>query len=320
MALEAKTKEKDGRVRHVEVEVTQIDEKVSFYNSYGVHASQRYKLFTGSVAVVATDEKGDTRSGFKSFTSFLSLEELSKKAGEAIEAAVKSAVDFFGATACESGEMPVLFSAASFRSLLTFYLTHFSAKNVQEKLSLFRGRLGKKIASPLLTIDHRPHLQLSGAAAYDAEGVPTANFPILRKGVLLNYAHCLETARKAKTVSNGCAIGGNQASFQVVSVHPGKTSLSDMLKSMKDGLYITKLNGLNSGIDAQSLHFSLPCEGYLVRDGAIDKSVSMIVVAGNVAEVMANVIALSSERETFGSIVTPAALVAKLSISGSDKK
>lgn len=308
----------DKRIQSVEVSLSQILSRGEFANSFGRHAKQENQVLTGSIFVVCKDEDGDIRSGEQSFSSLVSLEELEENSREAREKAVKAAVDFFKAKAIPSGNYPVVLDRKTFATLLSVYLGQLSAKSVQEGLSLFAGQVGKKIASDKISLINDPLSLSLGASNFDADGVPTMKFDILKDGVLIHLFHSLESANKDKIEPNGCGIGNGQAYPQVVRMEAGKISFDSLVGQVSNGLYITDVSGLNSGIDGQTLHFSLPCEGYRIRDGKIAEAVSMIVVSGNLKDMMENVVEIADDKKegNLSCIDTPSVLVSSLAIAG----
>ena len=289
-----------------------------FANSYGIRAKQEFKAFFGDVAVICKDESGKTRTGSKSFVSFQNVDELLKKSKTAADKALKAACDFFKATPCPSGDYPVALSSRCFASLLSFFLGHLSAKKVQENLSLFAGKIGQKVVSDKISLVNDPHSLSLGSANYDSDGVPTQSFKIIEKGILRNFFYSLESAAKDGVESNGCASGGGNGYPQVVRMRPGKLSLDGLLGKMGEGIYITDIRGLESGVDDQALHFSLPCEGYLIKGGKIARPVGMITVSGNVKDMMEDILDIASDvsPDSGASIDTPSVLVRSLSIAG----
>ncbi len=320
LALEiaSETKAKESRVTLVEVSLTQTIGTSRFANSYGIRAKQEFKAFFGDVAVICKDESGKTRTGSKSFVSFRNANELLKKSRTAADKALKAACDFFKATPCPSGDYPVVLSSRCFASLLSFFLGHLSAKKVQENLSLFAGKIGQKVVSDKISLVNDPHSLSLGSANYDSDGVPTQSFKIIEKGILRNFFYSLESAAKDGVESNGCASGGGNGYPQVVRMRPGKLSLDGLLGKMGEGIYITDIRGLESGVDDQALHFSLPCEGYLIKGGKIARPVGMITVSGNVKDMMEDILDIASDvsPDSGASIDTPSVLVRSLSIAG----
>lgn len=308
----------DPRVSKVEISLTKLENQAVNANDQGLYATKKRRSYHCSISVICEDETGESKTGGRSFSSRISLDDLIEKSHSFIKEAVKSAVDFFHTGPVKSGNYKVLLHPYVFGDLIGYFLDQLDAKSVQKHLSLFEGKIGQQIISKKITFMNTPHNSDNMAASsYDSEGVPTQKFCIIKNGILMNYFYSLQTAYVDKVQSNGCAIGtGGNGSYDILTVKPGKKTFDELLLTMKDGLYITDLNGLNSGIDSQTLDFSLPCEGYLVKDGKIDKAVSMIIIAGNLKDLFMNITAVGSDVIDAPGLISPSILIKKAAISG----
>ena len=311
-----KIQERDPRLTSVQVDISMIESEGNKMNSYGLKCKEKSKAFAGYMEVVAENENKEPRSGGARFRSFLSLEDLMKEADKVIDEAIHDAVDFFGTGPVPSKKYKAVLSYDSFSSLFAFFVGQLNAKSVHKHLSVFEGKLGEQIVSKCLTINHTPHVTCFSASSYDAEGYPTQDFPIIKKGVLQTYFYSVETALEEGKESNGCATGAGNGGPVVMTVKKGKYSKEELFAKMKDGLYITSVSGLNSGINGQTLDFSLPCQGYVIKDGKIEKATSMIVMAGNLKTLFNSIVALGNDTRYSAGTFAPSVLVKGISISG----
>lgn len=306
----------DKRATQVTIDISMQESEANLSNTLGLKCGEKSKYFIGVASVVCEDETKEPRSGYVAFSSFVSLEDLIQKGKSKTEELIKSAVDFFKTGPCPSKKYKAVLSQESVASLLSFFLAQLNAKSVQKHLSLFEGKKDTQIMSKVFTLKHTPHVTTTASTSYDYDGYPTQDFTLIDKGVLKTYFYSVETANADGISSNGCASGNGNGSYKVITIKPGKKSKDELLSKMKDGIYITSISGLNSGINDQTLDFSLPCEGYLVKGGKIDKAVSMIVCAGNLKNLFSSAIALSNDSRVCGGIITPSILFKKLAISG----
>ena len=315
--LYPKIKNRDPRIESVQLSISMFQLSFRKANSLGLDVSKKNAIYQFYIVVNGVDQNQDRRSGEGKTSSVVSLEDLLKKAETAIDDAIKGALDFFGSKPVKSGNYPVIFNPSCFSVLLGVFLSQFNAKDIQKKTSNFVGMKNRLVASRALTIENVPHKVSPGCSAFDAEGYPTKEFTIIQNGVLKDYFYSIETARKARRDSNGCACGGGNGSYQLISVESEKKNFSDLLLEMKDGLYITDISGLNSGLDPQTLDFSLPCVGYLVKDGKIQKAVSMIAIAGNLKDVFRNLTSLADDVRLRSGMYLPSVLISEIMVSGS---
>lgn len=311
-----KVQARDPRISKTEISISMVSSYSHYENSYGVKCADSAKTFYGYISIVAEDETKEPRSGGWSFRSFHSLEDLAKEAEKVIDLAVHSAVDFFKTKPCKGKKYPVVLAPSCVASLMPFYMSQLNAKSVHKHLSVFENKIGEQIMSSDMTIEHTPHVTASASSSYDADGYPTQDFTLIQQGKLNTYFYSVETANEENAVSNGCCVGNGNGGYFVLSVKPGEKSQEELFAQMQDGIYITDISGLNSGINDQTLDFSLPCQGYLVEGGKIVKAISMIVCAGNLKNLFESVIAVGNDVRNRGGIFTPSLLVSSLAISG----
>ena len=85
----------------------------------------------------------------------------------------------------DGGTYTVIFEPYSVGELLAFVVApNFELKRVLEGRSCFSGGAGSPVASEMLTIRDDPHApDAIGSHRIDAEGVPTAGRPLVKRGV-----------------------------------------------------------------------------------------------------------------------------------------
>ena len=309
-------KKQDPRITNVEVSLSCGQNKVHLLNSLGLNHHNERKALLGAISIVATDKNGKNRTGMISGFSFQNLDALKDDLRNKIDKLIHATVDFFSADPVESKDYKVVLSPEVVSSLLLAYVSQLSARLVKEKLSIFEGKLSQKIASDKLTVRHTPHVPCFLSSSFDSEGVPTKDFTLIDKGVLKTYFHSLETAHYFHVEPNGCGLGKGNAGPIVLTIKPGRDSQEDLFRKMKDGIYISDVSGLNCGIDSASMNFSLPCEGYVIKDGKKERSTTMIVMAGNLLDLFNDVLAVGKDSETQARSVVPSLLIKKVAISG----
>ncbi len=313
--LYEKAKNIDPRVTHVETGVGYAKSHSEIHSSHDFGAGEDQSVYSGFVSIVV-EEDGEPRSGWKTFHSFEGIEELESKGNNAVPEAFHDAADFLHSPQIASGTYKAVLARSVFAFLLETELSHLSAKKVHKHLSIFEGKAGEEILSPALSIDHTPHVRSLDSTSFDRDGVPTSDFPVIENGVLRNYFYSYESALEEGVEPNGCGVGnGNDAPY-VLSVKPGEKSLDELFEEMGDGIYITDISGTNAGIDDQTLNFSLPCQGYIVKNGKKDSAFSMVLIAGNLKDLFLNVLDLSNESKYVSSSFVPYALIGSISVSG----
>lgn len=318
LEIERKLKAFDKRINEVAAvgyEEGAAEEKLS--NSYGLKLSSKVADYSYFAEITA--KKGDeVRSGFKVFASIDPNEfDIDKFVKECAE----DALGKLGSVQCASKKYPIIFTPECASTLLKCLLGSVDAEEVQKHTSLFEGKLHEQIVSKKLTIIEDPLRKNLFFRYFDDEGVATNKKAIIKNGVLETYLHTLQTAQIAgvEPTGNGYRSGSKAAADTAfLVVKPGRKSKNELLSEIKEGILINDLQGLHSGMNAQSGNFSLPCGGFMIRDGKIAEPVSLITVAGNLVDTFSNIKALSRETELIIRNATecPYIYISKMAISG----
>ena len=201
--------------------------------------------------------------------------------------AAEDAVRMLGARAIGSGELPLVVSPDVGVSLLGYIVGMLSADDVQKGKSLFAGKIGEAVASKAVTVID--DCRLKGGLAtqpVDAEGVPRQTTLLIGDGVLKTYLYDCYNAKKGKTKSTGNRVRGSyQGAGGIGSTNlylrAGTTKPVDILKGIKEGLYLTVAFGLHAGINSVSGDFSIPIAGFKIENGEITFPIRGVNIAGN---------------------------------------
>lgn len=318
--LEEASLKADSRVANVSY--AGFNESISFYrvlNSEGLDQAFRQSYYSGHSAAIAKDESG-TKSDGESFMarqfSEIDAEQVARKGAAA-------AVSRLGAQKLKTGRYPVVFERDQFAMFMVMISEYFSAKEVDEKRSLFAGKLGQKIANEKFSlIDDPLNERGGGVRPFDSEGAPSQRTVLFEKGILKNYLTNLEFATKMNLPHTAHASRGPTSSMDISATNlvmeKGSASLEDLLKSHQKLVYITKFTGsMHSGFKESTGDFSLPAEGFLYENGKKVGPVDQFVVSGNIFELLSKIEELGNEYGKPGrSIMTPDVLVKELSFAG----
>ena len=286
-------------------------------NSYGLKLSQKmngYSFF----AEVTVKEGEEVRTGYD-VAAGLDLNEFN--VDKFVESVAKDALSKLGSVQCASKKYPVVLNQDSVATLLSFLINSLNAEEVQKHTSLLEGKLGQQVLSKKLTVIENPLEKNMFFKYFDDEGVATNKKYLFKKGVVSTYLYTLQTAAKDNVEPTGNGYGsGAKASADVgyVEVKPGRISEEEMLSKIKEGVYITELSGLHSGLNPHSGNFSLQCAGFMIRDGKKAEPLSLITVADNLINVFKNIkyVANNSKLVISNQMSCPSIYVGKLAISG----
>jgi PmbA protein len=315
--------DRDPRVTGVE-EVVYVDEdsEAAIATSRGVSgafgASAAYSFLQ---AMATRDSEVQTGLGFAVARApgDLDAEQIGAEAGD-------EASSMLGATKPESRTCPVVLSDRVAASFAGFVGGALSADEVQRGRSPFADRLGEPLASTALRIaDDGTDPGGLASAPFDGEGTPRGRTPLLAEGKLLAYLHDSYTARRGDATSTGNASRASYRSPPSVSpsnlmVEPGELSLDELLERAGDGVYITEVAGLHSGVNPVTGRYSVGATGKAIRGGELAEPLREFTIAGELISTLAAVQAVGSEVRWVpfgGSVHSAPILVSEMAIGGS---
>jgi PmbA protein len=246
---------------------------------------------------------------------------------EAIGAeAAERALALVGARQPESRRCPVVLDAFVAASFIGFIGAMLSADAVQRGRSLFAGREGEEVADPALRLaDAGTEPEGPSSAPFDGEGAPTRRTGLIEDGRLLGFLYDSRTARKAGRATTGNASRGSYRTPPSVGttnllVEPGELDLAGLMAEAGEGLYVTDVAGLHSGVNPVSGTFSVGASGRLIENGRPGRPVREITIASDLVSMLKAVRFAGSEARWVpfgGSVRTPPLLVAEMAVSGS---
>jgi PmbA protein len=170
---------------------------------------------------------------------------------------------------------------------------------------------GQAVFPAFIDINERPHIRGGlASSAFDAEGVATRDRDLVHAGVLQGYVLGSYSARKLKLKTTGNA--GGIHNLLVSSSETG--SFEQMLRRMGTGLYVTELMG--QGVNGVTGDYSRGASGFWVERGAIAFPVHELTIAGNLRDMLQNVVAVGNDVDMHGAIRTGSLLVAQMMIAG----
>ncbi len=316
--------EADPRIKGTEYALAEYSEGERLLaNTLGLKVRQKSNLLV-TFAMARAQEKDSLKQG-SSIWQGRDLNQLNAR--QQGQLAAQIAVSHLGAKPVPSGNYPVVIENRAAVDLIRTFVPIFYADNIQKGFSLLGDKLGKIIASPVVSILDDPFVVDSFYhPLFDSEGVVCRKTSLIEKGQMTGMLHNQKTAARSQTDSTG---NGFKASFKspvAISstntvIQPGQKSRDSLIKTMDSGLLITDLQGLHSGCNLTSGDFSLSVEGFWVEKGHIDRPVEQITMAGNIYQLLSNVIDVGNDLwfglpGGSGQVGSPSLQVDRLAISG----
>jgi PmbA protein len=209
-------------------------------------------------------------------------------------------------------KVPVLFRADIANSIWGHLIAAISGGNLYRKSSFLLDTIGNSVFPDFLTISERPHIAKAlASSAFDSEGVLTHDREIISQGILQSYLLTSYSARKLGLTSTGHA-GGIHNWLVNAQGHDG--NFEAMLKTLGTGLLVTELMG--QGVNVVNGDYSRGAAGFWVENGVIAYPVSEITIAGNLTDMFKGIVAVGSDIDLRGSIMTGSILIDEMQVAG----
>ena len=292
--------------------------RVVLGNSHGFLGEYQSSSFSMSVSPVATDpETGAMQrdSWYDVQRKFIKLDSPEAVGLEAARRTVRK----LGAKKVATQRVPVVFDAEAAGSLMGNLCSAVSGYSLYKGASFLAGQLDKSLAPEYVTVyDDGRVVGGLGSRPFDGEGLPTRRTTVVERGVLKSYLLDTYSGRKLGMASTGNAsrsVGENPSvgptNFYLA---PGAKTAQDIIKTVKQGLYVTDLIGF--GINMVTGDYSRGAAGFWIEGGELAYPVEEITIAGNLKDIFAGIEMIGNDLVFRGRIASPTVKIAEMMVAG----
>jgi PmbA protein len=238
----------------------------------------------------------------------------------AIREASRRAKATIGAGRVRAGRRSVILEpwiGAEFLELLAEVL---SAQEVYGGRSLLSGRLGKKVASEVVTLRDDPRLPGTvGSVLFDDEGVVTRNKTLIDRGVLRDYFYDSASASRADIRTNGCAYRTSWNALPApgpanLYFAPGDVSREKIIQTTTDGVLIMEMLGAHT-IDPISGEFSVGVSGYEIEQGQLARPFKGAMISGNLLQLLNDIDGVADDLVAYQGLGAPTIRISRLDVA-----
>ena len=264
----------------------------------GIRTASRDSSCYVSVSCVAQDGD-DTQTGF-GFSVGRMPEDLDIEASAAD--AGRRATRLLGATQPKSGRVTVVLDPYVTAQFLGIIGSTLSGEAVLKGRSLFADRIGEEVAAAAFTlIDDATNPLAYSASETDGEGLASRRNLLIEGGRLNQFVQNAYTARRSGTVSTANAVRGFSSTPSVgcraLSLAPGTKLQPELLADLGDGVLISSVSGLHSGVNPVSGDFSTGAEGLRISGGQLAEPLREFTIASTLQRMLAEVLAVGADLE-----------------------
>jgi len=301
-----------------DVQVTKGTSSISLVNSQGGEGGYDRSFFSLSLEGILVRDTdilwvGDSESSCR--PDFIGIDELADRVIWQLEMAKKKA-------AVPTKLLPIIFTPHGVASaLLSPLMLAFNGKAVLEGASPLKDKLGEQVFDKKLSLwDDATVAYGVGSYPFDDERVPSQRLPLVTNGVVANFLYDLQTAALAGTHStgNGRRVGGGFPGPAISSLilEKGDVSFQKMVEDMKEGLIVEEVIGAEQGNLLGGDFGGNVLLGYKIESGEIVGRVKDTMIAGNVYQVLKELLGIGQEARWVGGILqTPPLYCSRVSVT-----
>ncbi len=279
-----------------------------------IHGAVTASINLGETSIQATESATDREMD-------IDFQEVGIKAGDKVDSMRESEERL-------TGEHPVIISQSALAQLVGFGLVPaINGEKVRKGKSVYKGKLGEKVASKELKIEDDPTKDWGiGSGAFDDEGIVSTPTPIIDNGKLENFIYNIEDGVKSdkSSTSNGVRNGFKsppETSHRNVVLR-GEDKDLQSLKPDK-GIYVDNLLGAHTANPVNGDFSVVANPVWLIEDGEKKGRIEGIMISGNLPEMLETIEMADDHKKCFmevGSrsliIDTPSARLNDITISG----
>lgn len=282
----------DELISQVEIGMADTEQNILIANSEGLLVEDQ-RVRTRMMIQAVASKGSEKQSGFYGpgrHSGFEMYEQLDIEA-YAREAA-RTAITMIHAEHAPSGKMPVVidneFGGVIFHEACGHGL---EATSVAKGTSVFAGKLGEKIASDLVSaVDDGTIPNAWGSINIDDEGHPTQRNVLIEDGILKGYMIDKLNGRRMKMPATG---NSRRQSYRYAPtsrmtntfICNGKSTPDEIIANTEYGLYAKYMGGGSVNPATGDFNFAVR-EGYLIKNGKIDKPVRGATLIGKGSEIL----------------------------------
>jgi len=270
-------------------------------NTDGVFITDRQVRTLVRVTAVADGDTG-MQTGYQSAGHTMGFELFDRIAVEDLARdAARIALTKLNARPAPSGALPVVIKQGSGGVLFHEACGHgLEADLVAKGGSVYRGKKGELVASPLVTlVDDGTMTGEWGALAYDDEGHASQYNVLIENGVLTDYMWDYLRARNEGRPQSG---NGRRQSYQHLPmvrmtntyVLNGTEEPDDIIRATDYGVYVAKLGGGSVNTATGDFVFGMT-EAYLIEHGEITEPLREGNLIGNGPQVLNDIDLLGND-------------------------
>ena len=296
----------DTRITQFRASFSDTTKRIAIANTEGLYVEDAQTLTGLTTSALALE--GKQRSmGYESKAGAFGFEHFDAKLAEEFgRKAAEMAVRNLPAEDAPAGEFPIVIARGYGGIFFHEAIGHsLEADGIRKKTSVFWDKLGKPIATPVVTLlDDGTYKGGWGTVNVDDEGQPGRKTVLIDKGSCAAFIQDKLSAGLMKMERTG---NGRRQSFRFYPIPrmtntyllPGASDPGDIVRSIEKGLYISKIGGGNVSPTTGRFVFSVT-EGSMIEAGKVTKPLKGIMLMGSGQDVLKNISMVANDLLIIG--------------------
>jgi TldD protein len=280
------------KVKQVTVRYADSNQAVTIANSEGVYIEDN-RIRTRYFINVIAAKGGMLQTGYEAPGGAVGFELFDQYPPEEnARMATERALKMLEAPHAPAGKMTVVLHADAGGTLIHEACGHaLEADFIMKGTSIFGGRIGKKVASALVTvIDDTTLSGKFGTYSFDDEGTPGQKTILIENGILKGF---MSDRYNAKLLGIPMSGNGRRENFKHkpaprmtnTIISSGKMDPDEIVASVKNGLLVKRMGGGQVDVTNGDFVFEIT-ESYLIEGGKVKHPVRGAILTGNGPKVL----------------------------------
>ena len=283
--------------------------------SHGFSGSYMATRFGRSVSVIAgegtameRDYESDSRLHYADLDS---AADIGRKAGE-------RAVRRLNPRKVSTGSgITVIYDPRVARGLVSHIASAINGAAIARKTSFLKDSMGKQVLNKGLVISDDPLVYRGPASRpFDGEGVQGKRLMMIEDGVLQHWFLATTAARELGLKTNGRGVRSGTSvtpSSTNLALEPGDISPEEMIRSVKNGFYVTEMIG--HGANIVTGEYSRGASGFWIENGELAYPVSEVTIASNMRDMFLSMVPANDIDRKYGT-AAPTVLIENMTVAG----
>jgi PmbA protein len=283
--------------------------------SHGFSGSYMATRFGRGISVIAgegtrmeRDHDGDSRLHFADLEA---PAEIGRRAGE-------RAVRRLNPRKTDTGSgLTVIYDPRVARGLVSHVASAINGAMIARKTSFLQERMGEQILRRGLVMSDNPLIRRGPASRpFDGEGVKGEPLLLVEDGVLNHWllatsaAHELGLRTNGRGARSGASVSPTSTNL---ALEPGDVSPEDMIKSVKNGFYVTEMIG--HGANLVTGEYSRGASGFWIETGELTYPVSEVTIASNMKDMFLSMIPANDVDRKYA-VAAPTIMIENMTLAG----